>query len=131
TVPIFFPLSEWTNIRAASKDREVAQLNEDSLRLNSLFNLQSAYTKFQASERQRENLNKFILPAAKASYDLVLKSYSLGRADYLRLNDARQVWIQAKRDYLSKTLESTMLYNALTLQVGCDLSGKEEAHACQ
>lgn len=130
SVPIFFPLNELSGIHAALRDRDAAELQEEAQKTSAVGDLQLAYIKFEAAERQRANLERIVIPAAKASYDLTIKSYSMGRADYLRLNDTRSNWIQSQKDDLNLLLTSAQLYNQITQQVGCDFSRQEGPHAC-
>jgi cobalt-zinc-cadmium efflux system outer membrane protein len=129
-VPIFFPINELSGIHAANRDRDAAERQLESQRFSALADLESAVIKFETNERQKRDLVQLVLPAAKASYELTLKSYSLGRADYLRLNDARQNWINSQKDYLDKLSNGAQLYNHITQQVGCDLARREGPHAC-
>jgi cobalt-zinc-cadmium efflux system outer membrane protein len=131
SLPIFFPINELSGIRAARRDREASEAQRDSAFLSAMTDLQTAFLRFHASNRQRESLKDLVLPAAKAAYDLTLKSYSLGRADYLKLNDARATWVQTERDYLDKVVASAQLFNQLTQQLGCDFTTQEGAHACR
>lgn len=130
SVPIFFPLNELTGIHAAMRDRDAAEDVEQSHLVSSLSDLHSAVTKLESTRRQRENMAAVVLPAAKASYDLALKSYSLGRADYLSLNLNRTNFIQAQKDHLNLKLAEAQLYNQVTQLVGCDFSRREGPHAC-
>ena len=130
-IPIFFPINELGTLRAARSDRAAIEYQADSTRLQAISDLKSNYALYNAGLRQLESIEKFLLPATKASYDLVLKSYALGKADYLRLADARNNWVSTQKDEVSQRSQLAQLFNALTLNVGCDFRHKEGPHACQ
>ena len=129
-IPIFYPLNERNIYRSAHADRATAESQSDSTRLQAISDLKSNFTLYQAGYRQLKDMQDFLLPATKASYDLTLKSYALGKSDYLRLSDARNNWISTQRDELSKRSELAQLFNTITLNVGCDFRNKEGPHAC-
>ena len=131
SIPLFYPLNEMNVYRAAKSDQMAAEYQADSTRLQAISDLKSNYTLYQAGNRQLKDIQKFLLPATKASYDLVLKSYALGKADYLRLADARNNWIDTQKDELSKRAELAQLFNAITITVGCDFRHKGGPHACE
>ncbi len=130
TVPIFYPASEHYGIKAARRDLEVAKYQERTQYLSSVSDLHIAISTLKTTQNQIHNYTHLVIPAAKANYELVLTSYSLGKLDYLRLNDARQSWLQAQQDYVAKLLEGAKLFNTIVQQLGCDPSGREGAYAC-
>ncbi len=130
SVPIFFPLNEAPGIRAAQHDLSATERQFDSQRIQSVADLQTIYTSLNAAQKALESMKKFVVPAAKASYDLTLLTYSLGKADYFRLNEARRTWHDAERDLLAKRQSAAQLYNQLIAQVGCDIGKNEGPHAC-
>jgi len=130
-IPIFYPVNERNTYRSAHSDQATAEFQADSTRLQSISDLKSNFTLYQAGYRQLKDMQSFLLPATKASYDLTIKSYALGKADYLRLADARNNWISTQKDELSKRAELAQLFNNITLNVGCDFRNKEGPHACQ
>lgn len=130
SVPLFFPMNELQTIRAARLESEAARYRRDGLELSALLALQTSLAQFEASQKQRSNLEAYVLPAAGATYELVLKNYALGKSDYLRLNDARNSYIDAKRAYWSSTREAIQSYAQITQQLGCDPSGQEKRYAC-
>lgn len=130
SVPLFFPFNELTGIKAAEKDLSNADYQVESQRLSSIANLQTLYTSLKASQTETENLSKIVVPAAKASYDLMLLTYSLGRADFFRLNDSRKSWFDSQRQLLAKKQEAAQLFNSFIQGVGCDFTKNEGPHAC-
>lgn len=130
-IPVFFPFNELSGIQAASRDRDASEEAEESARLQALADLQTAYTGFLSAQRSIDNSVKLVLPAAKASYDLTLTMYSLGKADYFVLNGARATWIQAEQDMIGRLVSSAQLYNQIVQQVGCDVTSKEGPNVCQ
>ena len=129
-IPIFYPVNERNIYRSAHADRATAEFQADSTRLQAISDLKSNYTLYMAGFRQLKDMQDFLLPATKASYDLTLKSYALGKSDYLRLSDARNNWIGTQRDELSKRSDLAQLFNNITLNVGCDFRNKDGPHAC-
>jgi outer membrane protein TolC len=129
-VPIFFPFNELSGIQAATRDRDAAEAAADSQRIQAQADLQSAVTGFHSATRAIENYLNLVLPAAKASYDLTLTTYSLGKADYFILNEARKIWVQAQKDLLAKQVSAAQLYNQIVQQVGCDVTSSEGPDVC-
>ena len=130
-IPLFFAVNELNTYRASRSDRASVEYQADSVRLQAIADLKSNYTLFQAAYRNLEDIERFLAPATKASYDLVLKSYSLGKADYLRLSDARNSWIETQKDEINKRSDLAQAFNNITLIVGCDFRNKDGPHACQ
>ena len=130
SVPIFFPFNELTAIRAAKQDLSNADYQAQSTKLTAVAALQTTYTSLQAAQKEATNLTKLVVPAAKASYDLTLLTYSLGRADYFRLNESRRAWFDSQRSLLSKKQAVAQFFNQFIEQVGCDFSSKGGPHAC-
>jgi outer membrane protein TolC len=131
SVPIFLPLNEAQGIRAAQHDLSAAERQLESQKIQAIADLQTIYTSLSAANKALDSMSKFVVPAAKASYDLTLLTYSLGKADYFRLNDSRKSWHDAERDLLAKRQSAAQLYNQLIAQVGCDIGKAEGPHACQ
>jgi outer membrane protein TolC len=129
-IPIFFPLNDLSNIHAARKERDAAIYKEEAERVSSMADLQSLVVKYQGLKRQKKNLETYVLPATKASYDLTVKAYSLGSVDYLKLNAARETWIESEKEFFQKILAAAEIYNQITQQIGCDLAHKDSFHAC-
>ena len=124
-IPIFLPFNELSSIQAAARDRDSAEATEEAQRLQALADLQTAHTAFQSALRTIENYTTIVLPAAKASYDLTLTTYSLGKADYFILNEARKNWVQAQKDLLAKKVSAAQLLNQITQEIGCDITNPE------
>ncbi len=129
-VPIFFPFNELSGIQAAARDRDAAEATAEAQRLQSQADLQTAYINFQSAQKALENFVGLVLPATKASYDLTLTTYSLGKADYFILNEARKSWTQAQKDMLSKQVAAAQYFNQIVQQVGCDSNSGEGPDAC-
>jgi cobalt-zinc-cadmium efflux system outer membrane protein len=130
TIPLFFPFNELNGIRAAKKDHETAYAQYESTRANSFAELETTYTRFEAAKRELDSLERFLLPSVRAGYELTIKSFSLGKADYLRVADARRNLIQAEKDKVQKELSMALLYIQLTQDVGCELGGNSDFFAC-
>jgi len=71
-----------------------------------------------------------VVPAAKASYDLTLLTYSLGKADFFQLDVSRKAWFDSQKDLLTKKQSVAQFYNQFISEVGCDFSKSEGPHAC-
>lgn len=78
-----------------------------------------------------ETSEKLVVPAAKASYDLTLLTYGLGKADYFMLNQSRQAWHDAQRDMLTKRQSAAQFYNQVITLMGCDIAKTEGPNACK
>jgi outer membrane protein TolC len=130
-IPLFFPLNEMSQIRSAKKDLESMKYQETSNTMNAIANLRALVTQFKALLIQRESLKEHVVPMNKASYELTLKSYSYGKADYLLLKDARQNWYESQRTYYGSILDSAKVYNQILLQVGCDFTGRSTQYVCK
>jgi outer membrane protein TolC len=129
-VPLFFPFSQLTGIKAARKDVAVADFQDQSQKLTSIANLQTTYTSFRAAQKETDNLSKLVVPAAKASYDLTLLTYSLGRGDFFQLGVSRKAWFDSQKDLLAKKQSVAQFYNQFITEVGCDFAKREGPHAC-
>jgi len=129
-IPLFFPFNELTGIKAAQKDLSTADYQSQSAHLNSMAALQTTYTSLKAAQKEAENLAKLVVPAAKASYDLTLLTYSLGKADFFRLNESRRSWFESQKSLLAKKQAVAQFYNQFIQQVGCDFTKREGSHAC-
>lgn len=130
-VPIFFPLNELQGVHAARSSLDAAQNQAASQQLQAVSGLQAAYTSLQATLRDLDTSEKLVVPAAKASFDLTLMTYGLGKADYFVLNESRKAWHDAERDMLTKRQAAAQFYNQLVAQMGCDIAQSEGTHACK
>ena len=129
-VPIFFPFNELSGIQAATRDRDAAEAQGESLRIQAVSDLQTAYTGLQSAQRALSDFTSIVLPATKASYALTSTTYSLGKADYFILNDARKNWVQAQKDMLAKQVSAANFFNQIVQQVGCDSNSGDGPDAC-
>ena len=129
-VPIFFAFNELQGIHAARARRGAAENQLTSQQLQSISALQTAYTSLKATLQELDTSERLVVPAAKASYDLTLMTYGLGKADYFMLNQSRQAWHDAERDMLTKRQNAAQFYNQLIAQMGCDIQRTEGPHAC-
>ena len=130
-IPLFFPFNELNTAKAARRDQLIAEAQVDSSRISALADLETLYTKFESVTAEADILQNLVIPGSKASYDLTLKTYTLGRVDYLRLNDSRQNWIQAEKDLLQKKIDAADSYNKIVQQVGCDFPMERGFHVCK
>lgn len=130
TIPIFYPANEHYGIKAAKRDLDVAKHQERTEYLSSVSDLHVALSNLKTAQAQIRNFSHLVIPAAKANYDLILTNYSLGKMDYLRLNDARQEWLTAQRNYLTTLRSGAQLFNQITRQLGCDPSLDVGYYAC-
>lgn len=131
TLPIFYPLNDYANVRAANSDRDAAEHKKMSTEISDLSDLNTNYANFNLLTKTVEQMEHVVIPAAKASYDLALKGYSFGRLNFLTLNDARTTYVQTKRDYILNKLQYAKVYYGLFGTVGCDFTKKDGPHACQ
>jgi len=130
-IPLFYPFNELSGLRAARMDRSTAEAQLDAARNQALADLQTTFARLDSTGKEKLNLQNLVLPAAKAAYDLALKSFALGKADFVRLNDARSQWVKAQSDSIQKQLAHAQLHIDLTQQVGCDFSEGARFNACQ
>ena len=130
-IPLFLPFNEIQGMKAASHDLLAAENQLESQRLQAVSDLQTTFTSLNAAQKELDGMVRLVVPAAKASYDLTLMTYSLGKADYFVLNQSRQSWVSSEKDLLTKRQSVAQLYNQLIAQVGCDITKTEGPHACQ
>ena len=130
TVPLFFFFNELNGIRAARADHSSAEAQRDSARLQALTDLETQSVKLNSAVRELNNLEKLVLPASKAAYELALKSYALGKVTYVQLHDIRRSYRSAQTDRLQKRLSISQLYIQLLQQVGCDLTKRSRWNEC-
>ncbi|MBC7386287.1 MAG: TolC family protein [Cryobacterium sp.] len=131
SIPLFFPFNELTAIRAASADLQASQSQLDAQEISALAGIRKTYDDFSASRLEAEHLEKIVLPAARASYDLTLLTFSMGRADYFRLSESRRSWMEAQSEFFQKQELAFQFYHQLVIQVGCDFGKSEGPHACE
>ncbi|MGZ3773628.1 MAG: TolC family protein [Pseudobdellovibrionaceae bacterium] len=132
TIPLFYPLSDLQALRSAKADLETAETRVRATEMSAISDLMSAYTNFTSTAKEIKQLSDIVLPAAKASYQLTLSAYSMGRADFLRLNDARSTYIQSEKDFINKKKSLAQIYVQLLQTVGCDFNSKETGpHSCE
>lgn len=130
TIPLFLPMNEWQGIKSAQADLENAENKRKALLAQSISDLSNAYVAYKASIDELERLTKVILPAARASYQLTLSSYSNGKTDFLRLNEARSTFLQTEKDIIVKRKKINQSYVELLQAVGCEFIKKDGPHAC-
>jgi outer membrane protein TolC len=130
-VPIFFPFNELQGVHAAQKSRGAAENQLSSQQLQAISALETAYTSLDAALKELDTSERLVVPAAKASFDLTLLTYGLGKADYLIVNQSRQAWHEASRDMLTKRQNAAQLYNQLITQMGCDIAKTEGPNVCK
>lgn len=130
TIPIFYPANEHFGIKAARRDLDVARYRERSEYLTAVSDFHASFSNLLTARTQVHNYSRLVIPAAKANYDLLLTNYSLGKMDYVRLNDAREDWLQAERGYLTTLLNGIRLFNQIVREMGCDPSQDAGYYAC-
>jgi len=130
-IPIFFPFNELQGIHAARKNRDAAETQYASQQLQAISGLQTAYASLKATLKDLDTSERLVVPAAKASFDLTLLTYGLGKADYLILNESRKAWHDASRDMITKRQNAAQFYNQLTSQMGCDITKTEGPNVCK
>lgn len=130
-IPIFFPLNEVPGIEAAKKDYATAVLNEESAKTNILADLQNTTAIYVSNKKLYDSSRNIVLPAALANYQLAMKSYELGKLNYLNLLDARKAWLQSERDVLDRKKQLAESINQITLSIGCEWTRKGVPHACR
>jgi outer membrane protein len=130
-VPIFFAFNELEGIHVAEHNKGAAQYQLTSQQLQAFNGLQTAYANLEATLKDLDASERLVVPAAKASYDLTLLTYSLGKADYFALNQSRKAWHDSMRDLLTKRQNAAQYYNQLIAQLGCDIAKTGGANACK
>lgn len=130
-VPIFYPFNELQGVHAAGKNLAAAENQLTSQQLQAISGLQTAYTSLKATLKDLEMSEKLVVPAAKASYDLTLLTYGLGKADYFMLNQSRRSWHDSLRDVFTKRQSAAQFYNQLIAQMGCDIARTEGPNVCK
>jgi outer membrane protein TolC len=130
SVPLFFPVNELKGRQAAGRDLANAEATASAARISAQSDLQSAVLRFNNLKRQIASYEEIMMPAARANYTLALKVYSMGKLDYLKLNDARESWIQTQKNYIQHKLDLENTYREIVQTVGCDFTIKEGPHAC-
>ena len=131
TVPLFFVFNELEGIHTAEHNKGAAEYQMTSQQLQAFNGLQTAYASLNATLKDLDVSEKLVVPAAKASYDLTLLTYGLGKADYFALNQSRHSWHDATRDLLTKRQLAAQLYNQLIAQVGCDIAKTGGPNDCK
>ncbi len=130
-IPLFFPFNEVPGIEAARKDYMTATLNEESARTSAIADLQNITSNYISNKKLYESSRDIVLPAAVANYQLAMKSFELGKLNYLNLLDARKAWLQSERDVLDHKKQLAESINQITLTIGCEWTRRGVPHACR
>lgn len=130
SIPLFFPMNELQGVNSAKADLQASEDKSKAVLAQATSDLINAHTSFQSSTTELDKMLKVVLPAAKASYQLTLSSYSMGKTDFLRLSESRSNYIQAQKDIITKKRSINQTYVQLLQIVGCDFERKEGPHAC-
>ncbi len=131
TLPLFFPFNEVQGIRAAKSDVSIAENKMKATQVQAASDLASAYLNYKALLEEIYQLEKTVIPAAKAYYELGRAAYSSGRSDFLRLNDARATYLSAQFDFIAKKKQLQTTFYQLVQLVGCDFTKSVGTHACE
>ena len=75
-------------------------------------------------------MKTLVLPMNQASYELSLRSYALGKADYFRLKDSRQQLIDGKKSYWGGIEDQVKRFTQIVMLVGCDFRNAGGPYAC-
>jgi outer membrane protein TolC len=129
-IPLFFPMNELQGVSSAKADLQASEDKSKAVLAQATSDLINAHTSFQSLTNELDKMLKVVLPAAKASYQLTLSSYSMGKTDFLRLSESRSNYIQAQKDIITKKRSINQTYVQLLQIVGCDFERKEGPHAC-
>jgi outer membrane protein TolC len=130
-VPIFFVFNELPGINAAQHDRAAAELQLTSQKLQATAALQTAFVSLKATLKDLDASQHLVVPAAKASFDLTMLTYGMGKADYLMLFQTRKALHDAERDMLNKQQNAAQFYNQVIAQLGCDIERTEGPYVCK
>lgn len=130
SIPLFYPANEHYGIKAARRDLDVARHQERTEYLSAVSDLHVALLNLKTAQAQIRNFSHLVIPAAKANYELILTNYSVGKMDYVRLNEARQDWLTAQRNHLTTLRSGAQLFNQIVRQLGCDPSSGSGHYAC-
>ena len=93
------------NITSTMAHVQQSQSELQRLQLALTDQLSVSFQQYQSLRTQSERLQQEILPRAKETYDLTVKSYRQGQFDFLRVLNARHTLFEARMAYLHSLKE--------------------------
>jgi outer membrane protein TolC len=121
---ITLPFAPWTIGRvSAGVDEEAAMVNltkasYDAARLMVIANIRDLYYKSDALKKRLDLYRMGVLPQARQSLTLTLKSYSTGETDFLRLNEAFREYVNYTKEYFMTRMNFEVAVADLEREVG-------------
>jgi cobalt-zinc-cadmium efflux system outer membrane protein len=100
TLPVWFWLGGRGEIQSAGAQRKAATAALQALRLAITSEWDTQRQEYISGLEQVWTFNYEILPLARESYDLALRSFDLGEANYLEVLDAQRSFLQARLEHL-------------------------------
>lgn len=110
-------------VRAAQKDVEVAEFDQEAARIEWSIALREWNSIFEHESRRVGTIRHHVLPAASQAFHDLQAGYLQGRYTYIDLLDARRSWIRAVRDEVEALLASHLArveLESLTAAAGID-----------
>ncbi|MEI7973016.1 MAG: TolC family protein [Bdellovibrio sp.] len=131
SIPLFFPWSEWSKLQANKKDALSWDYEYQKKKLEIRTLITRLVGEYETHRSQLKSMIENIIPLNRASYEISLRTYSIGKSDYLRLKDAHESYLEALKRVLEMELTTAQSQQDLLLAVGCDFLRRSPVYVCQ
>ena len=100
TIPLWFPLNQRGKVMQQKGRVQAAQYRSQDEKIRIAANIRRAFARATAAGLQVKKYRQQLLTRAKDVYDMTLRSYEEGKADYLMVLDAQQSLIMINAGYI-------------------------------
>ena len=100
SIPLWFPLNQRGRVMQQKGRVQAAQYRSQDEKIRIAANIRSAFARATAAGQQVRKYQQQLLARAKDVYDMTLRSYEEGKADYLMVLDAQQSLIMINAGYI-------------------------------
>jgi outer membrane protein TolC len=121
TIPLWFFEKQNSFVKEAKANVDVAKADYNSVEANTLFEVKSAYAKFEAAKKLVKIYETGVLPQAKAALETARRAYSADKIDLLRLIDSERTLRDFQIEYFESLANSEIALADLERAVGTDL----------
>ena len=130
-VPLFFPFNESNQIQQARQESLAQKFAVEKKMLDERSEILRLFANWTMHQRLLKTLRTEVLPMHQANVDLTLRAYLSGKADYLRLKDARQSYLQGETRLWEAEDVVASTFLSLLSHVGCDFTRRSPVYACE
>lgn len=121
TIPLWFFEKQNSFVKEAKANVDVAKAEYNSIEASALFEVKSAYAKFEAAKKLVKIYETGVLPQAKASLETASRAYSTDKIDLLQLLDSERTLRDFQIEYFESLANLEIALADLERSVGVDL----------